>query len=101
MSEILPQIEHIVVVMLENRSFDNMCGWLYRDGPAPTQYLPATSSTKTFDGLHQGVVQSRGERLLSGPTFERVSRFSASERHKYAESRAELLVRYVQRHSTF
>lgn len=28
MAGILPQIRHIIVVMLENRSFDNMCGWL-------------------------------------------------------------------------
>lgn len=26
MAGILPQIEHIVAVMLENRPFDNMCG---------------------------------------------------------------------------
>jgi phospholipase C len=27
----LAKIRHIVVVMLENRSFDNMLGWLYAD----------------------------------------------------------------------
>jgi len=34
-------IEHVVVLMLENRSFDCMLGWLYRDRP-------------DFDGLHGG-----------------------------------------------
>ncbi len=27
----LEKIEHIVVVMLENRSFDHMLGWLYAE----------------------------------------------------------------------
>lgn len=35
------RIEHVVVLMLENRSFDNMLGWLYPDRP-------------DFDGLHGG-----------------------------------------------
>jgi len=38
--------DHVVVVMFENRSFDNLLGWLYRDDE-----IPAGSS---FDGLHQG-----------------------------------------------
>lgn len=53
MAPILPQIRHIVVVMLENRSFDNICGWLYGDAPAPSQYLPASSSSKPYDGLNK------------------------------------------------
>ena len=45
MAQVLPQIKHIVVVMLENRSFDNLCGWIYRDpqGPTPSLFLPAGS----------------------------------------------------------
>jgi len=35
-------VEHIVVLMLENRSFDNLLGWLYEDG-AP--------NGQKFDGL--------------------------------------------------
>ena len=31
----LKQIKHIVVLMLENRSFDNMLGWLYDPGNQP------------------------------------------------------------------
>jgi hypothetical protein len=42
---ILPQIKHIVVVMFENRSLDNICGWLYRDPAAPPKcFLPACYS---------------------------------------------------------
>lgn len=79
MPKILPQIEHIVVVMLENRSFDNMCGWLYRDGPKPTQYLPPTNSTKTFDGLHQGLFNPTANAYFQGqhsdvyPVFPRAN----------------------------
>jgi phospholipase C len=41
-----PGFEHVVVLMFENRSFDHMLGWLYRDEDlAPGQ---------KFDGLHQG-----------------------------------------------
>lgn len=29
----MPRIEHVVVLMLENRSFDNLLGWLYPDRP--------------------------------------------------------------------
>ena len=47
---ILPQIEHIVVLMNENRSLDNLLGWLYPPGTAPTQFLP-TGSTQQYDGL--------------------------------------------------
>jgi phospholipase C len=34
-SSALAQIEHIVVVMLENRSFDHMLGYLSLDGRRP------------------------------------------------------------------
>jgi len=42
------KIEHIVVLMLENRSFDNLLGWLYdpKNKP-PLHIVPAD-----FDGLH-------------------------------------------------
>ncbi|MEO6921265.1 MAG: alkaline phosphatase family protein [Collimonas sp.] len=50
MGQILPQVEHIVVVMFENRSLDNMLGWLYADGGAPAAVLPAAGAAQ-FDGL--------------------------------------------------
>ena len=44
----LKKIEHIVVLMLENRSFDNMLGWLYDPGnDAPYNVVPAD-----FEGLY-------------------------------------------------
>jgi phospholipase C len=42
-------IEHVVVLMLENRSFDNLLGWLY-EHDAPTQFIPPSSGA-TFAGL--------------------------------------------------
>jgi phospholipase C len=44
----LSKIEHIVVLMLENRSFDNLLGWLYDPAnDAPFNVVPAD-----FDGLY-------------------------------------------------
>jgi phospholipase C len=51
MANILPQVQNIVVVMLENRSLDNMCGWLYNPTPQPSLVLPAGSSP-SFNGVN-------------------------------------------------
>lgn len=47
----MQHIEHVVVVMLENRSLDNLLGWLYADQQNhPPGTIPA-SSTPTYEGL--------------------------------------------------
>ena len=46
---ILSGIEHIVVLMLENRSFDNILGWLYDGKNAPPFNQVPTG--QTFDGV--------------------------------------------------
>jgi phospholipase C len=43
----LKKIEHIVVLMLENRSFDNLLGWLYD----PENDAPYNEVPKNFEGL--------------------------------------------------
>ena len=43
----LTNIKHVLVVMLENRSFDNLLGWLYETEPPPRG--------QPFDGLHRGL----------------------------------------------
>jgi phospholipase C len=49
MSANLDKIDHIVVLMLENRSFDNMLGWLYDpDNLPPFDKVPRG---QTFEGL--------------------------------------------------
>jgi phospholipase C len=46
----LKQIEHVVVLMLENRSFDSLLGWLYeRDAPALN--IPAAAHNDRFRGM--------------------------------------------------
>ena len=46
----LDQIEDVVVVMLENRSFDNLLGWLYDpSNPVPFNQLPPTN----FEGVYR------------------------------------------------
>lgn len=48
-ASILPGIEHVVVLMLENRSFDTTLGWLY-DGASPRHYIPKGACFR-FEGL--------------------------------------------------
>ena len=49
----LPQVKNIVFLMLENRSLDNLLGWLYEKDPPPQNFFPS-SSPKTYDGLVAG-----------------------------------------------
>ena len=49
---ILPQVKNIVFRMLENRSFDNLLGWLYKDA-APNHFYPR-SSPQQYNGLEVG-----------------------------------------------
>lgn len=46
----MEKIEHVVVVMMENRSFDNLLGWLYDAQNPPPFNIPPQSPT-TFVGL--------------------------------------------------
>ena len=41
MTPIMPQVKNIVMLMLENRSLDNLLGWLY-DGDQPEHVFPQT-----------------------------------------------------------
>jgi phospholipase C len=47
----MENIEHIVVVMFENRSFDNLLGWLYDDQTNPPPFNIPERNPPTFDGL--------------------------------------------------
>ncbi len=60
-------IDHLVVVMLENRSFDTMLGWLYPDGEAqPARQIPAGSAARAFDGLHAELWNPRNPGFFRG-----------------------------------
>src|SRR5262245_20688910 len=51
------QIEHVVLVMLENRSFDSLLGWLY-ETDQPARIIPAGSSP-SYDGLNTGTYSNQ------------------------------------------
>lgn len=46
-------IKTVVMLMLENRSLDNLFGWLYTDGTQPAHVFPQGSSPQ-FDGIPPG-----------------------------------------------
>jgi hypothetical protein len=64
MAKMLSPIEHIVVVMLEDRSFDKMVGPLYADGSSPSQLLPAGSANGSA-GYISGSPEGKGPGRLN------------------------------------
>jgi phospholipase C len=46
----IDKIDHVFVLMLENRSFDNLLGWLYAPSNKPPRNIPTTGQP-TYDGL--------------------------------------------------
>jgi len=61
----LDQIEHIIVLMLENRSFDNLLGWLYDpNGNRPPFNQPPPDN---FDGLYGKNLSNPGPNGSSVP----------------------------------
>src|SRR5215469_2410485 len=72
MPQILAGIEHIVVVMLENRSLDNMLGTLYAAGSRPTRVLPAGSATE-FDGVRPGLTNPANSGYFDGDPPQNVA----------------------------
>jgi phospholipase C len=47
----LGNIDHVVVLMLENRSFDSLLGWLYESDAHPLHNIPAVKPGDEFHGL--------------------------------------------------
>ena len=47
----MSNIAHVVVVMLENRSFDNLLGWIYGPGKSPSQVIGGRVGDPSFFGL--------------------------------------------------
>ena len=68
----LSKIEHIVVLMLENRSFDSMLGWLYDPvNDSPYNVVPAD-----FEGLYGKTLSNRtedGRVVPSGKSYDPLS----------------------------
>jgi phospholipase C len=62
----MEKIEHVVVVMMENRSFDNLLGWLYDNGSnRPAVNIPP-QTPPTFDGL---AVEAHSNTFHGPPVF--------------------------------
>jgi phospholipase C len=55
----MENIDHVVVVMMENRSFDHLLGWLYaNEGNRPPHNLPPRD-LPTYDGLEPSKYSNR------------------------------------------
>ena len=49
-SNLQAKVDHVVVLMLENRSFDDLVGWLYDSDNPPSHFLPS-GSPQQYNGL--------------------------------------------------
>ncbi len=62
-------IDHVVVLMLENRSFDNLLGWMYEGRDlSKLNYVPCESDSRLFDGLKTDTywnADASGDRLYA------------------------------------
>ncbi len=58
----MPQIETVVVLMLENRSLDNVLGWLHQDGK-PINIWPKGDLPQRFDGISPWDVNWKGDTM--------------------------------------
>ena len=59
-------VKHVVVLMLENRGFDHLMGWLYDDKVKPTQILGREGDERPFMGLSSLDKQALAD--LANPT---------------------------------
>lgn len=64
-STVLSQIKHVVVLMMENRSLDNVLGWIYDDQNPPPHVLPAGSPPQ-YDGLATGTYSNTAPEVNEG-----------------------------------
>ncbi|PCK06158.1 MAG: hypothetical protein COA42_17525, partial [Alteromonadaceae bacterium] len=46
-----PEIEHVVLLMLENRSFDDLLGWLYEEESPELNIPPLKNGERAYEGL--------------------------------------------------
>ena len=60
----MTEIEHVVVLMLENRSFDSLLGWLY-EHDAPSVFVPDTGDRR-FRGMQDVDPNAFVNRALGG-----------------------------------
>jgi len=58
-------IQHVVVLMLENRSFDHLCGFLYSEQQRPKHFLPSHSNPE-FNGMPPSFSNPSNPQFFSG-----------------------------------
>lgn len=98
---VMQQVETIVVLMLENRSLDNVLGWLHQGG-APSVVFPAGSSP-SFDGIPAGASNAYHDRTFAPsvgteacttpcrvPAYDPNEGMPHVEKQLYADARGEL-----------
>ena len=61
------KIKHVVYYMVESRSFDNVCGWLYEKGDQGCYYI---GSQEPFDGASTDDFNLDGERKVHVSQFK-------------------------------
>ncbi len=61
------RIKHVVYYMLESRSFDNVCGWLYETGQQGIHFI---GSDKSFDGASTKYFNYSGSREVHVSKFK-------------------------------
>jgi phospholipase C len=61
------KIKHVVYYMLESRSFDNVCGWLYENGDQGCHYI---GSQEPFEGASRQNYNLDGERKVHVSQFK-------------------------------
>ena len=61
------KIKHVVYYMLESRSFDNVCGWLYEKGDQGCHYI---GSQEPFDGASTENFNFDGDRKVHVSQFK-------------------------------
>ncbi len=73
------KIEHVVVLMLENRSYDHILGWLYSDNNSPRNFIPEDTDP-THHGLTDEILpfyvnevrDDQGNLIFSSPPIKGV-----------------------------
>jgi phospholipase C len=86
--DVKDKIKHIVVLMLENRSFDNVLGWLYAPDNRPQRNIPR-ENPPTFDGLvanqffNQKTLDSRPVFATKGVTQSQNKHLNPSPQEDY------------------
>lgn len=80
------QIKHVVVVMLENRSFDNVLAWLYDQNNLPEHFIPDDTdphylglSEKTLSQYSNPLIGSSGEVVFSCQPIKGIPSVAASK----------------------